>query len=264
MAVMNTPIRERLNVKTPDEAIQYLNFLVYGEPGAGKTYLAATAQDHEDTRPILFLDIEGGTTTIRKRKDVDVIQVRTMEQVESIYAELRKEGSDLYYNTVVLDSATELQKLDMRTVMREQFNKKPDTTDIYVPSQREWGKSGERMRITIRGYKDLPCNTIVTCMVAQDKDDSTGITSYFPSLPGKLRSEIPGFFDVVGYLSSKTTKNGNQEEIVRTLQTARTRRVIAKDRTGDLGNLIENPSIPLMWALINDSQVYDSKESGQQ
>lgn len=257
--MVTAPIRERLNVKTPEDAVPYLNLLVYGEPGAGKTHLAATAQDHEDTKPILFLDIEGGTTTIRKRKDVDVIQVRSMNQIESVYAELRKEGSDPYYNTVILDSLTELQKLDMRTVMTEQFNKKPDTTDIYVPSQREWGKSGERMRIIIRGFKDLPVNTIATCMLAQDKDDSSGITSYFPSLPGKLRSEIPGFFDVVGYLSSKTVKNGDREEIVRTLQLARTRRVIAKDRTSDLGNLIENPSIPLMWEMIH-SQVHDYKE----
>jgi phage nucleotide-binding protein len=253
---VNAPIRERLNVKTPEDAIPYLNLLVYGEPGAGKTYLAATAQDHEDTRPILFLDIEGGTTTIRKRKDVDVIQVRSMSQIESVYAELRKEGSNPYYSTVILDSLTELQKLDMRTVMKEQYDKRPDTTDIYVPSQREWGKSGERMRIIIRGFKDLPVNTIATCMLASDKEESTGITSFFPSLPGKLRSEIPGFFDVVGYLSSKTNRNGDQEEIVRTLQIARTRRVIAKDRTDDLGNLIENPSIPLMWEMIH-SQAHD-------
>jgi phage nucleotide-binding protein len=261
--VVVAPIRERLNVKTPEDAIPYLNLMVYGEPGAGKTWLAATAQDHEDTRPILFLDIEGGTTTIRKRRDVDVVQVRSMKQIEDVYAELRKEGSSPYYRTVIVDSLTELQKLDMRTVMTEQYNRKPDTTDIYVPSQREWGKSGERMRIIIRGFKDLPVNTITTCMLAQDRDDSTGITSFFPSLPGKLRSEIPGFFDVVGYLSSKTVKNGDQEEIVRTLQIARTRRVIAKDRTGDLGNLIENPSIPLMWELIH-GQAYDSNKENVQ
>lgn len=232
---------------SPQDVVPYLNFLVYGEPGAGKTRLAATAQDHEDTRPLLFLDIEGGVTTIRKRKDVDVIKVRDIKTIEKVHNELFMDKSG-YYKSVVLDSITELQKLDMRTVMKEQYDKKPETTDMDVPSQREWGKSGERMRRIIRAYRDLPVNTIVTALLGSEFSDDTGITSYFPSMPGKLRGEIPGYFDVVGYLNTKM-ENGS---VVRTLQLSKTRRVVAKDRTDSLGDILDNPTVPMMWELIHN------------
>lgn len=208
----------------------------------------------------MFLDVEGGTTTIRKRRDIDVIQIRSMKKIEEVFDELAKDTSG-YYKTVVIDSLTELQKLDMRTVMKQAENQRgSDKVDIYVPSMREWGKSGERMRIIVRGFKDLPINTIATCMLAEKQDETTGITSFYPSLPGKLRSEIPGFFDIVGMLSSKTVGSGDAARVVRTLQVTRTRRVVAKDRTSALGDIVDNPSIPLMWDLItDDGQVHDEK-----
>jgi len=238
-------IRTKLDVKSAAELIKYLNLLIYGEPGAGKTKLASTAQDSSDTSPILFLDVEGGTVTLRKRKDIDVVKVRSMAQVEQIHNELFKDPG--YYKSVVLDSLTELQKLDMRTVMQEQYDKKPDTTDIDVPSQREWGKSGERMRKIIRAYRDLPMHTICTCLLGSEHDEANNVYNYFPSLPGKLRGEVPGYFDVVGLLKAVADSSGN---ITRNLQTAKTTRVVAKDRTDSLDALIENPTIPLMWSAI--------------
>jgi phage nucleotide-binding protein len=221
--------------------------MVYGEPGAGKTYFGGTAAGHPELSPILLVDVEGGALTLRG-KNVDVIQARTMKQVQEIQNALVKQ-TEPYYKTVFIDSGTELQKLDMRTVMLEQYNRRPDTTDIYVPSQREWGKSGERMRMIVRSFRDLPCNVIISALLAQDKDERTGTTSYFPSFPGKLRSEMPGFFDIVGLL--RAVSEGG--EIVRTLQVAKTDRVIAKDRTDSLENLITNPSLPDVWEAIHSN-----------
>lgn len=239
------PIRERLNAKSPEDSVAYLNMLIYGEPGAGKTFLLGTAEDYEDTSPMLLIDIEGGTLTLRRR-NVDVVQVRSMKQLEEIHKELVND-TEGYYKTVGIDSLTELQKLDMRTVMQEQFNKRPDSTDLYVPSQREWGKSGERVRMVVRAFRDLEINTLVTALMSSDKDEKTGLVSYFPSFPGKLRSEIPGFFDVVGLLTTY-----NEGDVVhRKLQFAKTQRVVAKDRTDSLGEMMVNPSIPLMWEKIH-------------
>lgn len=241
-------IRDLLGAKPPQESIKHLNLLIYGEPGAGKTYLGGTAQDHEDTQPALVLDVEGGTVTLRRRADIDVIQIRKMSQIEGVHNELKKRKMP-HYKTVIIDSLTELQKLDMRTVMQEQYNRKPDSTDLYVPSQREWGKSGERVRMIVRAFRDLECNVICTCLLASDKDEKTGITTFFPSLPGKLRSEIPGFFDIVGYL--RAVDQGGEIGITRVVQFAKTEKVIAKDRTGTLDDIVHSPSIPLMWDTIH-------------
>lgn len=253
MTTIDIPIRERINAQSPDASVPWLNFLIYGEPGAGKTHLAATAQDSEETSPILFLDVEGGVATIRRRKDVDVVQIRSIKKLDEVFTELEKETVQ-YYRTIIIDSITELQKLDMRTVMEVEYDRNPDKTDKDVPTQRAWGKSGERMRRIIRAFRDLECNLIVTALLAQDKDESTNITSYFPSLPGKLRSEVPGFFDIVGLLSTDTRKEGDTQIVFRRLQTAKTQRVIAKDRTSALPELMENPSIPLIWEYISNGQ----------
>jgi hypothetical protein len=169
-----------------------------------------------------------------------------MKQLQDIINTIAKQPTP-YYKTIGVDGITELQKLDMRTVMQEQFNKKPETTDIYVPSQREWGKSGERVRMIVRALRDLECNIIMTALQTEDKDERTGKRLIHPSIPGKLKSEIPGFFDIVGLL--RAVHEGG--EIVRKLQVVKTENVIAKDRTGALDDLITNPSIPEMWEQIH-------------
>ncbi len=244
------PIRELLGVQSPAESIKWLNLLIYGDPGVGKTTFCGTAMDHPDTFPMLVLDVEGGSVTLRNRPNIDVIQVRTIKQVSDAYNTLFSQES-CPYRTVILDSLTELQKLDMRTVMQQRFNDKPDSTDIDVPDQRAWGKSGERMRMIVRAYRDLPCNVIMTALATHEKDDKTGSTCYYPSLPGKLRNEVPGFFDIVGYM--RAVDSGGDEGITRTMQTVKTEKVIAKDRTNALDALIVAPSIPLMWEAIHNS-----------
>jgi len=242
MATSKGPLADQ--VKPPD-ALSYLNLLIYGHPGAGKTYLAGTAEDHPMTSPVLVLDVEGGTVTLRKRKGIDVIQVRSPQHMKEIHDELRVNNNG-HYKTVVIDSITELQKLDMREVMREMLQKRPDR-DPDVPDKREWGISGEHIRRIIRAYRDLEMNTIFTALMVDYKDEKTGQVTFSPSLPGKLRNEVPGFIDIVGYLYVMVEGG----EINRRIQLQPTQKVMAKDRTDALGGFLDNTTIPDMWNLIH-------------
>jgi phage nucleotide-binding protein len=246
MAV-NDAIRDDLGVVSPDQ-IEYLNLLVFGEPGAGKTFLAGTAQDHPKTSPVLILDVEGGTTTLRHRPDIDVVQVRSIQQVVAVHNKLKIENNG-YYRTVVIDSLTELQKLDMHDIMKELVTRRPDR-DPDVPDVREWGKTGIHMREIVRAYRDLPMNTILTALVDPFKD-SSGLVVLYPNLPGKMRTELAGFFDVVGYLYTRPEED--KEEIKRIIQFTGTQRVIAKDRTATLGHFMEDPTIPTMFDTIHEN-----------
>lgn len=243
-------LRESLQVKPPSDVVDWLNILIYGEPGAGKTWLAGTAEDDPRTSPVLFLDIEGGVTTIRHRGKIDVPpNVKTIKEVEELYNKLfhsiGKDGT-MYYKTIVIDSLSELTDVDMRSIMKDAYAKNPDKVDKDVPSQREWGKARSHMRSIVRAFRDLPCNVIFTASIATLQEEGQP-TKYFPGFAGKLRTELPGFMDVVGYLYAEN----DQGVITRKLQLQASRRVVAKDRTSALGGVIENPTIPQMWEAIH-------------
>lgn len=237
----------------PPDTLGYLNMLVYGHPGAGKTRLGGTADDSPLTSPVLFLDIDGGTKTLRNKKDIDVIQVRDPQHLKEIHDELRVSNNG-HYKTVVIDSLTELCKLDMRIIMLDVAGKNPNQ-DVDVPSQREWGKSNEHIRRIVRAYRDLEMNTIFTAHMVESKDESTGQMTYYPSVPGKLKAEVPGFIDVVGYLYVSI----EQEELTRVIQFQQSKKIIAKDRTDALGPRMVDPTIPAMMELINNSKGSNNK-----
>jgi phage nucleotide-binding protein len=245
----NEELREKLQVAPPSAVLEYLNLLVYGDPGSGKTTLLGTAADEKATSPVLVLDVEGGVVTIRKRDDVDVIQIRSTKDLEKTYDTLVKsvyEKGGMYYKVVGIDSLSELATLDMGDIMKEAYNRNPDKVDVDVPSPREWGKSREHMRKIVRAFRDLPCHVIFTSHVYTQIEEGQP-NKYMPAFSGKLRSELPGFMDIVGYLSVEVTNDVS----TRRLQFAQTRRVIAKDRTDALGDLIENPTLPHLWKIIN-------------
>lgn len=245
-------LKERIGAKSPDGSVPWLNMLLYAEPGGGKTYHFGTCEDWpEEFLPALLIDIDGGADTIRHRHKIDISKpIRSMQALKDLYKEIAAEPN--YYKCIGLDNISELQKIDMNDVMIEAkaTANNPDNVDIYVPSQREWGKSGERMRIIVRAFRDLPCHTIALAHIDEREDKMSKINRLWPSMPGKLRHELAGFFSVVGYLSTYE-ENG---EVYRQIQFAKTKKVQAKDRFQVLpGVMPNNPTLPQIWKIIKDS-----------
>ena len=250
-------LREKLQVRPPSEIISWLNILIYGEIGAGKTWFGGTADDDERTRPLLVIDTEGGITTLRHRSEVDVVTLRSVPELEKLHNDLYHsiENGTMHYKSLMIDSLPELADLDMRTIMREAYSKNPDKVDRDVPSPREYGKSRIHMRAIVRAFRDLPCNTIFTAQVNSLQEEGQPI-KYFPGFTGKMKTEIPGFMDIVGYLQPEVDPQG---VIVRKLQVQGTRRVVAKDRTSALGSVVENPTVPMLWNLIHGIVLPEAK-----
>lgn len=245
-------LRDKLQVKPPSEVMDWINLLVYADPGTGKTYFGGTADDDERTRPLLVLDVEGGVVTLRHKQNVDVISIRSMDEMEKIHADLYHSIKDgkLYYKTLMIDSLPELADLDMRMIMKQAKSKNPDTVDVDVPSPREWGKQRNHMRLIVRAFRDLPCNVIYTAQLAVDQEEGQP-NKYRPAFAGKLKTEVPGFMDVVGYMTAEA--DPLTQTISRRMQVQGTRRVVAKDRSSALGSIVLNPTVPMMWDLINKS-----------
>jgi len=224
-----------------------LKMLVYGPPGAGKTVLAATASEVPEMGPVLYVDIEGGTLSIRDKK-VDVLRVNTFTELVQLLEILRSGQHN--WKTVVIDSLTEVQKLNMYEVMKKVSMQDP-TRDPDIPSLREYGKNTEQIRKIIRGYRDLAgTHVIFTALANEVKDEKTGIVKTQPALTGKLAIEIPGFLDIVAYLSV-AEQDGSE---VRVLVTDMTSRVLAKHRAPISGvhlpRLLKNPDMKQIYQVV--------------
>lgn len=153
----------------------------------------------------------------------------------------------LAYKIVIFDTLGELAKLDMREIMAAANQANPNQNK-YVPSPREYLINGERIREIVRSYRDLPCHTIFFCH-SEEREDNLKRKCFLPQFTGRMRHEIAGFVDVVGYMKVETEK----DNVIRLLQTTKTATVAAKDRFDALGGLMEDPTISKIMTAIKEA-----------
>jgi phage nucleotide-binding protein len=231
-----------IDILTVDVSDQYMNWLIYGKSGAGKTVLSGSAEAVKLMSPVLFVDIEGGIKSLRAfHPNVDVVRVKTFKELQRLGRDIDAKGKDFPYRTLVLDSLSEAQKLSMVEIMKDVVKGDPDR-DPDIPAIRDWGKNIEQIRRMVRQFRDLPINVIFTALSVEDKDNRNRTVNQI-LLPGKLSSEIPGFMDNVGFLYVKQ----RGEDTVRYLLTSQTETTMAKDRTNKLPQVIEEPTMQKLF-----------------
>lgn len=229
--------------KAADQPPQF-NLLVYGESGVGKTTLAGSADSVPEMRKVLVVDIEGGVLSLKDRyPDVETVRVKTWEKMQEVYNELSI--GDHGFNTIVIDSLTESQKMSMDKIMRKLVEQYPEREE-GVPQIREWNINIEQTRKFVRLFRDLPVNTIFTALPREDKNPMRGTIRRKPMLSGKVADEVAGFLDIVTYLYTKEVN----EELTRVLLCGSTEDTVAKDRTDKLPLTIENPTMSVIWNTI--------------
>lgn len=250
-AIAGLPVR-----KVADYPL-HINMLIYGESGAGKTTLAGSADEVPEMRKVLIIDIEGGVLSLKnKYPTIDSVRVKSWDDMQGVYDELY-EGSH-GYNTIVVDSLTEAQKMSMDEVMRK-LVAQHEERDADVPGIREWNINIEQTRKFVRAFRDLPVTTIFTALAKGDVNKRTGVTRTKPSLAGKVADEVAGFLDIVTYLYTREV-DGEQQRI---LLCASTQDVVAKDRTDKLGQIIQKPSMNLIWNAIREINENDTAPKGE-
>ena len=227
-------------IKVADQPDRF-NMLVYGESGVGKTTLAGSADLVPEMRKVLVLDIEGGLRSIKSRyPDVESVRIKTWDAMKNVYDRLY--AGDLDYNTVIIDSLTEAQKMSMDLIMRKLVQEHEERS-VDVPGIREWNINIEQTRKFVRLFRDLPLNIIFTALPRVDKNERTGATRTKPSLSGKVADEVAGFLDIVAYLYTKEHNGENK----RMLLCGATQDTVAKDRTDKLSQVIVDPNMSIIW-----------------
>ena len=207
---------------TKDAAVDNgIKMLVYGNSGAGKTYLCGT-WDNERT---LIISAEGGVMTLHD-KDIPVVEIRNMDDLRSTFDYLAsKDGSK--FELICFDSISEIAEV----CLADEMTKTKDGRKAYM-------ELGTIMKKLIRAFRDLPGKHVL--MIAKSelaKDEMTGGMIYSPAMPGaKLAQSLPYFFDIVMPLRIEKDQEGVQH---RYLVTQADAQWVAKDRSGRLPQFVD-------------------------
>lgn len=193
-------------VKASELAGQPISVLLYGDPGAGKTHLAATSKE-----PIVLLTEANGRDTIRRSNpDALVFVADTAEAVRSFMrAGLSGEFAAAGRKTVVIDSLTEVQRLFADEIMS---SKPKDNRRMEL---QDWGLLTTRMRGFCRTVRSMPLDVVATCLAEHTVEDDRGVIWTKPAFQGKkLAAEVAQYFNAVGFAYKRDRPAGAKEEDV--------------------------------------------------
>lgn len=219
----------------------YLDLMVFGGYGAGKTTLASTALEVPGMADVLYLDVEGGTLVLPD--GVDLIPARSWEEASRVKEFLRlhcraRDAGDLkklaalesqlrgeevapgeakQYHTFVVDSLSELHTHLMYMILGIDYETQALDIEPEGAEGKDWQTANELMLLFVRTLRDLPMNIILICgeqEVEVGKGDNKKI-SIRPALPGKLATKVQGFLQAVGYL--ETAYNTQEKSTMRRL-----------------------------------------------
>lgn len=226
-----------------------ISVLVHGMSKTGKSTLAATTP-----KPLLYLDVEGGTRFLRMRKtyweplkdkppvcdgtwDVCVVMVRDYDEVRQAYDWLN--SGQHWFEAVALDSVSRLQGVLLEKITNREQAKMQD-----------WGEIFRAFMGMIRDYHGLttnPVKPISVCLVSESKADEAGVLH--PFVQGQSKNTLPYVVDVLAAMEIVTWTDDTTMQMYK--QHRMTTGPSMKYETGERVNglippVLDNPTFEMM------------------
>lgn len=186
----------------------HAKILVYGDSGAGKTFLGCTAPN-----PCVLLTEPNGMLTIAAANpQAVVVQANDLQTVhdfmrDAMDGSLREAtGCD----TIVIDSLTELQRMLRDDIMASKGGAGSANVRWTLD---DWSTLTDRMRKLLRMIRDLPFH-VVAIALAEVNTDENDARYVVPAFQGKkLANEVAGYFSLVAYIyrQMETKADGTTE-----------------------------------------------------
>lgn len=196
---------------------QPISCMIYGQPGAGKTTLALSAE-----RPVL-IDLDRGLYRVEKRFQCPSLQVDSYQQV----LDLITSGELAPFNTIVIDTLGKLidRMGDYVAKQNPKFKQGDGTLSVKA-----WGAIKVQFNMLIRMIFDSRKSVI---FVAHEREDKDGETRFVrPDVSGSSGKDIVKELDLMGYVEMKGNK--------RTISFTPNEKYYAKNSLG-LPSVIEIP-----------------------
>ena len=212
----------------------YVRLLAYARNGVGKTRLGASFPDP------LIIDInEEGTRSAEKGK---VFPAKTWSDIAAIYWYLQK--GDHPYETVVIDTITQMQVLAMRRTMKEKEERDPEA-DPKQPRIQDYGKANTMMGEMLLMFRNLPMHVVFLAQERIVGDAEEGeLEVAMPDLPNGSRKHAMGAVGIIGRLYQREVKDKNTKKTkwAVCMLVGPHEEYETKDRTNNLGRIVLNPT----------------------
>lgn len=209
--------------------------VLYGDLGVGKTFWAC------DAPSVLLVAIENGAKTLLNHEATQnayVMEYRSVKQVEALAAKLQ-EGKLEQFDTIVLDTFSELQRLVLDKHLEEQHRRDPDKS-LYTPQGKDYQNNNEHMRRIAAAFRDVPRNVIFTSHEKEDKNEETGAVYIRPDLAPKVAKTIGGYVDLVGRMTSNMADDSDPTTFESEVRIRPSARIMAKTRIMSLPTILKN------------------------
>lgn len=249
---------EPLKIEQVDAHKPWIKALVYGDPGVGKTTFAATAQKHDAMSDVLFINIEGGMLSVRGTGVAATEKIKHTNQIEELFWKLKSDSDFARYQTVVIDSGTELQTLNLSNIVEDSIAKKRtkgrSVDDIHLE---DYGKSTAQLRRLFRNFRDLDKHVVVTALPKRVMPQNAGAQStgeptlVYPAFTEKLAFSVMGYMDFVWYLY--TDKEGHRKLLTQEqgVYKAKTRgQVFAQE----IGKSVSDPDLSVLFQTLLNTE----------
>lgn len=236
-----------LTFQTLDTQTDYVNMLMYGKEGSGKTTAAARMSN---LGRVLVINAEGGLKRGAlakhgvKTENIAVYpqagQPLTFDGLEQVYAQLRDDlaNDPTSWAGVVLDSATEIYQVILEEVggrRIERMINQGQQPDRWFTDIADYGTMSKQFRFLVRRLRDLPCHLVITALERRDVDEDTGRVAYGPAVSPALATDMMGYVDLV-----LVAKQAEDDKPFRAL-TSTQGKYRAKDRLGVLPKVLNEP-----------------------
>jgi len=227
-----------------DDFTESINFLVYSDPGAGKTVLGGTTNG-------LIIALEPGTISAKRMgSTAQTIRCKDYPEFAEVLNDLRRgkvvnPATGERYEWVVIDTLTELQQMMAQNIMRDahKVSAKRSATVLDMLGHQEWQSLFKRV---VHALNDLPENVLFLCHAMRDEDED-GEPMILPDIAGKNGTQdsttmsrwVCGTMHAYGYLKVKRGDDGEYRRLIM----QRSGAYFGKDRYGVLAPWVDNPNM---------------------
>jgi len=251
---------KRLKLAELTEQARYLRMLVYGEPGAGKSWFCASACLAEETSPVLYVEHLGQVTSLRSNPAymealedgrLVILQIATYKELNKVFQFLTTgqgalKGMMDTPKTVVIDSVTELQRREVLRIAGN--NADAFKVEIEGPQIQHWGSLLSQFTLLAKMFYGLPMHVVFSLLETAQLNDKEKVVSVRPALQGSASRLLPAY--ALMLMRLERAARNVKAHAVGHINSSVAR---SKDQTGSLPGTIAGPTIPMLVSLLNKS-----------